>query len=90
MRAGIGIIYQELNLIPHLSVAANIFIGREPLTRFGTLDEKKMNADAVAILGRLSIRLDPTIQLNKLPVSKQQMVEIAKALSTEFGSSHYG
>ena len=62
-------------------MAANIFIGREPLTRFGTLDEKKMNADAVAILGRLNIRLDPTIMLNKLPVSKQQMVEIAKALS---------
>src|SRR5512138_215230 len=79
--AGIGIIYQELNLIPHLSVAANIFIGREPLTQFGTLNEKKMNADAVAILGRLNIHLDPTIILNKLPVSKQQMVEIAKALS---------
>ena len=81
--AGIRIIYQELNLIPHLSVAANIFIGREPLTQFGTLDEKKMNADAVAILARLNIHLDPTIQLNELPVSKQQMVEIAKALSTE-------
>ncbi len=79
--AGISIIYQELNLIPHLSVAANIFIGREPLTRFGTLDEKKMNKDAVAILGRLNIHLDPTTILNRLPVSKQQMVEIAKALS---------
>ncbi|HVM70597.1 MAG TPA: sugar ABC transporter ATP-binding protein [Anaerolineales bacterium] len=82
-RAGIGIIYQELNLIPHLSVAANIFIGREPLTRFGMLDEKKMNADAVAALHRLNIRLDPTITLNKLPVSKQQMVEIAKAISSD-------
>jgi ribose transport system ATP-binding protein len=79
--AGIAIIYQELNLIPHLSVAANIFIGREPLTRFGTLDEKKMNADAVATLGRLNVSLDPTIKLNQLPVSKQQMVEIAKAIS---------
>jgi ribose transport system ATP-binding protein len=79
--AGIGIIYQELNLIPHLSVAANIFIGREPLTRLGMLDEKKMNADAVAILDRLKIHLDPTVILNRLPVSKQQMVEIAKALS---------
>jgi ribose transport system ATP-binding protein len=79
--AGIGIIYQELNLIPHLSVAANIFIGREPLTRLGTLNTKKMNADASAILGRLNLQLDPTITLNKLPVSKQQMVEIAKALS---------
>ncbi len=82
-QAGIGIIYQELNLIPHLSVAANIFIGREPLTRFGTLDEQKMNAAAVALLGRLNIRLDPTIRLNQLPVSKQQMVEIAKALSID-------
>jgi len=79
--AGIGIIYQELNLIPHLSVAANIFIGREPMTRFGTLDEKKMNADAVELLSHLNLRLDPTIKLNKLPVSKQQMIEIAKALS---------
>ena len=82
-QAGIGIIYQELNLIPHLSVAANIFIGREPLTRFGTLDEKKMNTEAVALLDRLNIRLDPTITLNQLPVSKQQMVEIAKALSID-------
>jgi len=82
-KAGIGIIYQELNLIPHLSVAANIFIGREPLTQFGALDEKKMNADAAAVLSRLNIRLDPTIILNRLPVSKQQMVEIAKALSLD-------
>jgi ribose transport system ATP-binding protein len=82
-KAGIGIIYQELNLIPDLSVAANIFIGREPLTRIGTLDEKKMNADAVAALGRLNIRLDPTTILKNLPVSKQQMVEIAKAISSD-------
>jgi len=79
--AGIGIIYQELNLIPHLSVAANIFIGREPLTGFRTLDERKMNRDAVAILERLNLRIDPTITLNRLPISKQQMVEIAKSLS---------
>jgi len=89
-KAGIGIIYQELNLIPHLSVAANIFIGREPLTQFGTLDEKKMNTDAAAVLSRLNIRLDPTIILNKLPVSKQQMVEIAKALSLDSEVPHHG
>jgi ribose transport system ATP-binding protein len=79
--AGIGIIYQELNLIPHLSVAANIFIGREPLTRLRTLDEKKMNESAVSILERLNLQIDPTITLNRLPISKQQMVEIAKSLS---------
>ncbi len=79
--AGIGIIYQELNLIPHLSVAANIFIGREPLTWLKTLNEKKMNDEAVSILERLNLRIDPTITLNRLPISKQQMVEIAKSLS---------
>lgn len=82
-QAGIGIIHQELNLIPHLTVAANIFIGREPRTRFGTLDEKKMNADTIALLGRLHVHIDPRITVNKLPVSKQQMVEIAKALSID-------
>jgi len=82
-KAGIAIIYQELNLIPHLSVAANIFIGREPRTRFGTLDEKKMNTETKKILGRLNITLDPTTLINQLPVSKQQMVEIAKAISFE-------
>src|SRR4030042_2653866 len=64
--AGIAIIYQELHLIPHLSVAANIYVGREPLTRLWTLTEKKMNADAVAILGRLNVRLDPTGSLTRL------------------------
>jgi ribose transport system ATP-binding protein len=78
---GIGIIYQELNLIPHLSVAANIFVGREPLTPWGTLDEKKMNDGATAILSRLDLKIDPRTILNQLPVSKQQMVEIGKALS---------
>jgi ribose transport system ATP-binding protein len=81
--AGIAIIYQELNLIPHLSVAANIYVGREPLTRLRTLNEKKMNADATAMLARLNLRLDPTTILNRLPLSKQQMVEIAKALSLD-------
>jgi ribose transport system ATP-binding protein len=79
--AGIGIIYQELNLVPHLSVAANIFLGREPLTRIGTLDERRMNAEAQAMLGRLNLSIDPRVTLRRLPISKQQMVEIAKSLS---------
>ena len=62
-------------------MAANIFIGREPLTRLGTLDERKMNAEAISILGRLNLRIEPTITLKRLPISKQQMVEIAKSLS---------
>ena len=80
---GISIIFQELNLVPHLSVAQNIFLGREPLTSLGVLDEKTLNANASAILGRLNLSLDPRTILRTLPISKQQMVEIAKALSQE-------
>jgi len=79
-RLGIGIIHQELNLMPHLSVAENIFIGREPM-KGPFLDKKKANNDARALLKSLSINIDPTIQVNKLSVARQQMVEIAKALS---------
>jgi ribose transport system ATP-binding protein len=81
--AGIGIIYQELNLIPHLTVAQNIYIGREPRTALGYIDDRKMNADAVEILRRLNLNIDPSTRLNKLSISKQQMVEIAKALSKD-------
>ncbi|MBN1499857.1 MAG: sugar ABC transporter ATP-binding protein [Spirochaetes bacterium] len=82
--AGISIIYQELNLIPHLTVAQNIFINREPLSGFGIIvDEKKMRQDAVEILDRLNVKINPDAEVRTLPVSKQQMVEIAKALSTK-------
>jgi ribose transport system ATP-binding protein len=77
---GIGIIHQELNLMPHLTVAENIFIGREPM-RGPFLDKKKANEDARRLLNSLRIDIDPTIPCNKLSVAKQQMVEIAKALS---------
>jgi len=80
---GISIIFQELNLVPHLSVAQNIFLGREPMTPFGILDEKTLNTRATAILDRLNLKIDPRIELRTLPISKQQMVEIAKALSQE-------
>ena len=81
--AGIGIIYQELNLVPHLTVAQNIYIGREPRTLLGYIDDRKMNVDAAELLGRLNLDIDPGIRLNQLPISKQQMVEIAKALSRD-------
>jgi ribose transport system ATP-binding protein len=77
---GIGIIHQELNLMPHLSVAENIFIGREPM-RGPFLDKKKANEDARRLLASLNIDIDPAVACNKLSVGKQQMVEIAKALS---------
>lgn len=79
---GIGIIHQELNLMNHLSAAQNIFIGREPMGRFGVfVDQQKMVVDTQAIFDRLHLQLDPRVEVGELTVAKQQMVEIAKALS---------
>ena len=79
---GISIIHQELNLMPHLSVAQNIFIGREPRRRLRfLLDEPAINEQARALLDRLRLRIDPRTRVSELTVAKQQMVEIAKALS---------
>jgi ribose transport system ATP-binding protein len=80
---GIEIIYQELNLVPHLSVAQNIYIGREPRTRLGYIDDRRMISDARALLSRLKMDIDPALRLNRLSIAKQQMVEIAKALSKD-------
>jgi len=78
---GISIIHQELNLCSHLTVAENIFLGRE-ITRGGRLAKREMSAEAARILGSLNIDMDPDMVVGDLSVSKQQLVEIAKALST--------
>ncbi|QOF79887.1 sugar ABC transporter ATP-binding protein [Variovorax sp. 38R] len=79
---GIGIIHQELNLMNHLSAAQNIFIGREPRGRLGLfIDEEAMRVDTQRIFDRMNLRLDPHTPVGELTVAKQQMVEIAKALS---------
>jgi len=79
---GIGIVHQELNLMHHLSVAQNIFIGREPRRALGLLlDEERLNADARRLFERLNLELDPRTPVGELTVARQQMVEIAKALS---------
>ena len=78
---GIGIIHQELALMNDLTVAQNIFIGREPRLRFGRLDEAALNAQAEAIFAAMKVRIDPRAEVRSLSVAKQQMVEIAKALS---------
>ena len=81
---GIGIIHQELNLMNHLSVAQNVFIGRESKSRSGLIiDSKKLHSDTQAILDRLHLKLDPKTLVCDLTVAKQQMVEISKALSFE-------
>ena len=78
---GVAIIHQELNMCQHLTVAENMFLGRE--RRKGLmLSQKEMNAEAAKVLRSLDIDLDPTTMVGTLQVSKQQMVEIAKALST--------
>ncbi|NCB19820.1 MAG: sugar ABC transporter ATP-binding protein, partial [Bacteroidia bacterium] len=77
---GIAIIHQELNMCQHLTVAENIFLGREPV-KYGLVDTKKMNKDAKTILEKLGVSIDPETIIESLQVSKQQMVEIAKALS---------
>jgi len=79
---GISMIHQELNLMPHLTVAQNIFIGREPRAKISFLvDDKTTNQQAELLIEKLSLKLDPNTKVADLTVAKQQMVEIAKALS---------
>ena len=78
---GVAIIHQELNMCRHLSIAENMFLGREK-TRLGALSQREMETEASNALEELGIDLDPRQVVGELPVSKQQMVEIAKALST--------
>jgi ribose transport system ATP-binding protein len=79
---GVGIIHQELQLMNHLTVAQNIFIGREPRKMMGVLlDEDKLNRQASEILARMHVNIDPRTVVGTLTVASQQMVEIAKALS---------
>jgi len=79
--AGVSIIFQELNLVPELSIAENIFVGREPRTRFGLVDFRRMNAETTALLGQLELDVAPRTLVSKLKVGAQQVVEIAKAIS---------
>jgi len=80
-RRGIGMIHQELNLMPHLTVAENIFIGKEPMVGGVFLDQKKANQAATELLASMHLDIDPTRRVKTLTVAKQQMVEIAKALN---------
>ncbi|MCK9780933.1 MULTISPECIES: ribose ABC transporter ATP-binding protein RbsA [Enterobacterales] len=82
--AGIGIIHQELNLIPELTIAENIFLGREFTRAFGAIDWKKMYTEADKLLARLNLAYSSHRLVSELSIGDQQMVEIAKVLS--FGS----
>lgn len=79
--AGIGIIHQELNLIPELTIAENIFLGREFLNRFGGIDWKRMYSEADRLLARLNLGYSSHRPVGELSIGDQQMVEIAKVIS---------
>jgi ribose transport system ATP-binding protein len=79
---GISMIHQELNLMPHLTVAQNIFLGREPRGRPGFLvDDRQLNKQTAELIDHLHLKLDPRARVGELKIAHQQMVEIAKALS---------
>jgi ABC-type sugar transport system ATPase subunit len=82
-RHGIAIIHQELNLIPELTVAENIFLAREPRTPTGLLDTARMEAESRALLERLNLPIPPDRPVKWLRVGEQQLVEVAKALSLD-------
>ena len=80
-KAGVSIIHQELVLVPWLSVAENMFLGREPLNKLGLVDYGKMNSEAKKYLVDFGLDLDPLTPIAKLNIAQQQMVEIVKAIS---------
>lgn len=80
-QAGIAAIYQELSLFPDLDVAENVFVGRQPITRSGRIDWRKLYAEAGALLDSLGVHLDLKQKARNLSIAQQQMVEIARAFS---------
>jgi ribose transport system ATP-binding protein len=80
--AGISVIHQELNMMNHLTVAQNMFIGRE-LMKHGMIDDRAMEAEAQRQFDKMGVKIDPSVKLGDLTVGKQQMVEITKAISRD-------
>jgi len=82
-RHGIALVHQELCLVPSLSVAENMFLGRIPRTRLGTIDWVRAASESAKALERLGVEIDPTREVRSLEVAEQQLVEIAKTLQRE-------
>lgn len=80
---GVAVIYQELTVAPNLTVAENVFLGRLPKTRFGTVDWRRAEADTGAVFERLGVTIGARIRAGDLSIAQMQMVEIAKALSQD-------
>lgn len=81
MEMGIAVIYQEFNNLPHLSIAENIFLGKQPLKKNGLIDWKGCYEKSEELLKKVGLDIDPRTTVSNLKVAQQQMVEIAKALS---------
>ena len=80
-RLGISMIHQELSPVPEMQVHENIYLGREPLNRFGLIDKRRMVADTKALFDKWQIKIRPRAVMRNLSVAETQMVEIAKAIS---------
>ncbi|MDO4633209.1 MAG: sugar ABC transporter ATP-binding protein [Eubacteriales bacterium] len=80
---GIATVYQEVNLCPNLSVAENLYIGREPLTKLGTVNRKMMNKKAADLMRELELDLDVTKNLEEYSLALQQMIAIARAVDMD-------
>ncbi len=78
--AGVGMVHQELSIAPDLTVAENVFLGKQPTTRLGLVDWARMNAEARALIGSLGLSIDPATRMGALPVGLQQLVELARVL----------
>ncbi len=80
---GIRVIYQELTLLPELTVAENIFLNRQPLNSFGMIDYRRMNEMAKQVLERLNLSIDPRSKVRTLRIAQQQLIEIARGISSK-------
>jgi ribose transport system ATP-binding protein len=80
LASGIGMVHQELSTIPDLTVAENVFLGHQPLTRFGTVDWARINREAASLISSLGLDIDPKTLMGSLPVGLQQLVELSRVL----------
>jgi ribose transport system ATP-binding protein len=80
LATGIGMVHQELSVIPELTVAENVFLGHQPLTRFGNVDWPRINREAARLIASLGLDIDPMTRMASLPVGLQQLVELSRVL----------